>query len=117
MTVSGSENSSAYADKFWLMLNAVTAFAAAQDTAVAIGNWSRIHGNVQAISGALALVLIMSLLYTFSICRLSKTFIRLAQPAPSLLPLLKSTLRGRIVAVWLFALYAAGQLWFGFSGK
>lgn len=47
-----------YPDKFWLMLNAVTAFAAAQGITVSVSDWSRIKSNFPAIISGLTLDLI-----------------------------------------------------------
>ena len=58
-----SDALSNYPDKFWLMLTAVTAFAAAQGIAVSISDWSRIENNLPAIIAALARDLITLALY------------------------------------------------------
>jgi hypothetical protein len=62
-----SDALSKYPDKFWPMLTAVTAFAAARGIAVSISDWSRIENNLPAIIAALARDPITSALYAVAI--------------------------------------------------
>ena len=84
-----SDALSKYPDKFWPMLTAVTAFAAARGIAVSISDWSRIEDNIPAIIAALARDLITLALYAVAIYWLTRMYDLIAKPGTDIAPALE----------------------------
>jgi hypothetical protein len=109
-----SEASFDYANKFWDVLNAITAFAAIQGVVIGVADWRRLGHNFEAIVAGLALSLVMAALYIIAILYLTAQYNSAAKPAPEFSDALCYILLGRIVVVCLFGSYAAAALWGGY---